>query len=300
MTLASTGNHRGGCRRSPRVVSWQRLSLIGAAVVAGSAMAQVDRSVAATAPGIGFEVGTALRHSEWREQDASGARLVGERGNLHGLWLRAWRDISWHERLRGSLAVQVSLWRGQRDYAGQTSRGQFVATTTSVHESHALVEAALALTDTLAATASLAPAHVRRDLEASAQALGYPESWRWTLAMAGLRWTPGSAHGDLVLHAAWGRPLDARMTVWLPDRDRTRLRPTAGDAWDVAIEWRHRLPGGPGVGHWLTLTGGWRRIDFGASAPATVTSGGVVVGAAAQPATRLQDRQIGLAWQALW
>lgn len=300
MTPAPTNHRAGGCSRSPRFVWWLQLALFGVAGAVGSAMGQPDRSIAADTSGLGIEVGTALRHSEWHEHDAGGARLVTERGTLHGLWLRARREVAWNERLRGSLSVQASLWRGQRDYAGQTSRGQAVAATTLVHESHVEVEAGLALSDALAATASLAPAQVRRDLQASTQAHGYPESWRWTLAMVGLRWAPRRADGDLALHAAWGRPLDARMTVWLPDRDPTRLRPAAGDAWQVELAWRHRLPRGPVVDHWLALTGGWCRIDFGASAPAAVTSGGAVVGAAAQPATRLQDRRVGLAWQARW
>jgi hypothetical protein len=270
------------------------------ALAVASAIAQPVRSPTVGASEFGIELGTALRHSEWQERDSGGARLVSERGDLPGLWLRARRDVSWSDRLRGAVSVRASFWRGERDYDGQTSRGQLVATTTSVRQSDAHIEAELALTGTLAATASLAPTQVHRDLRATAQALGYPERWRWTLAMAGLRWRPRHANGDVVLHAAWGRPLDAQITVWLPERDRMRLRPAAGDAWHVELEWRHRMPGGAGIDQWLALTGGWRRLDFGASAPATVTSGGVVVGAAAQPATRLQDRQLGLAWQVRW
>lgn len=300
MTPAATSPRTGGCRRSPRFVSSLPLAFAGMALAMGSAIAQGEQSTAADATQLDIEIGTAIRKSAWQERDGRGARLVSERGDLQGVWVRARREIAWSERLRGAVSLQASLWHGQRDYDGQTNRGQLIATTTAVRESDAQVETELALTGTLVATASLAPTQVHRDLRATAQALGYPERWRWTLAMAGLRWRPRQPNGDLALHAAWGRPLDAQIMVWLPERDRTRLRPAAGDAWHVALEWCHRLPGGASLDHWLALTGGWQRIDFGASAPATVTSGDLVVGAAAQPATRLQDRQLGLAWQARW
>jgi len=223
-----------------------------------------------------------LQRDSWREQDAQGRPLLQERGPLQGASLGVEGRFGAAE-----WAAQAQYLGGERHYEGQTNQGSAVLTRSDVHDLGLRLDGRWALAGPWRAVLALQPSQVQRNLHGTPNALGYRETWQWTLAEAGLRWQPGLRLGWAVEGAA-GLGLDPRVRFTLPGMDSLTLRPGQGRSARVGVLYRGALGESGGAG-WRWVAGmQWMRLGFAASAPEPLTSNGVLRGGASQPKTTVQ------------
>jgi hypothetical protein len=279
-------------------------------------------TLALTAPGAGaadggdgFTVGppqwqlaAGAQHSAWDEYAPNRKALLHERGWLSGASGSVQVALKRGDVRLGALGLELGHWQGTRDYDGTTSLGTPAQTVVDVRRTTFALRGDVALTSGWSATAELQPNWLHRDLHGTANAQGYPEDWRWTLARIGLQWRSASGQasdedGDgsgLSGHAAWGRALAPRVELRLPGRDVATLEPGTGTAWQAGARWGATL-GAWSQAKWSAHAAvGWERITLPASEPVPVYANGVLVGGASQPRARLTSTQLTVGVQARW
>ena len=265
--------------------------------------------------GDGFAVGppqwqlaTGAQHSAWDEYAPNRKALLHERGLLSGASAGVRVALRRGDVRLGALGLELGHWQGTRDYDGTTSLGTPAQTVVDVRRTTLALRGEAALTSAWSATAQLQPNWLHRNLRDTANAQGYPEDWRWTLARIGLQWRSASSQasdnvGDesgLSGHAAWGRVLAPRVELRLPGRDAATLEPGTGTAWQAGARWGATL-GAWSQARWSAHAAvDWERITLPASEPVPVYANGVLVGAASQPRTRITSTQLTVGVQARW
>jgi len=207
---------------------------------------------AGAADGDGFAVGppqwqlaAGAQHSTWDEYAPGGKALLHERGWLSGASGGVRVAFRRGDVRLGALGLELGHWQGTRDYDGTTSLGTPAQTVVDVRRTTLALRGEAALASAWSATAQLQPNWLHRNLRDTANAQGYPEDWRWTLARIGLQWRSASGQaadevGDesgLSGHAAWGRVLAPRVELRLPGRDAATLEPGTGTAWQAGARW---------------------------------------------------------------
>lgn len=285
-----------------------RLAAVGLAALLGPTLAQAaDGGDVLAAGPLRWQFSAGTQRSAWEEFMPDGKRLLRERGWLSGASGGVQAPILLGDRRLGALALELGHWRGTRDYEGATSFGTPVETSTGVRRTTLALRGEAALMPGWSATAELQPNRLHRDLRSTANALGYPEDWRWTLARIGVQWqSQGAQRSDdagtagLSGHAAWGRAFASRVRLQLPGRDAATLEPGTGPAWQAGARWGTELGAWSGA-RWSALAAiDWERITLGASAPVPLYANGVLVGAAMQPRTRMTSTQLTVGAQARW
>ena len=265
--------------------------------------------------GDGFAVGppqwqlaTGAQHSAWDEYAPNRKALLHERGLLSGASAGVRVALRRGDVRLGALGLELGHWQGTRDYDGTTSLGTPAQTVVDVRRTTLALRGEAALASAWSATAQLQPNWLHRNLRDTANAQGYPEDWRWTLARIGLQWRSASGQaadevGDesgLSGHAAWGRVLVPRVELRLPGSDAATLEPGTGTAWQAGARWGATL-GAWSQAQWSAHAAvDWERITLPASEPVPVYANGVLVGAASQPRTRITSTQLTVGVQARW
>ena len=265
--------------------------------------------------GDGFAVGppqwqlaTGAQRSAWDEYAPNRKALLHERGLLSGASAGVRVALRRGDVRLGALGLELGHWQGTRDYDGTTSLGTPAQTVVDVRRTTLALRGEAALASAWSATAQLQPNWLHRNLRDTANAQGYPEDWRWTLARIGLQWRSASGQaadevGDesgLSGHAAWGRVLAPRVELRLPGRDAATLEPGTGTAWQAGARWGATL-GAWSQARWSAHAAvDWERITLPASEPVPVYANGVLVGAASQPRTRITSTQLTVGVQARW
>lgn len=234
-------------------------------------------------------------HSEWRETRPDGSTLLTERGVLDGIGIQAiWQTDTW----QAGLGWQGL--RGQRDYAGQTSRGTPAGTVVDVAQQVWRIGLQRSVMSGWHARLEIEPNRLQRDIHSTATATGYVEHWRWTQLMLGLRHEPQGQDPGWLADLQTGTATAAAVQVALPDHDPVNVRPRPQQAWRIRIGYRDTLPFDS------SRTWQWRaglqiqRIAMDASDTVPLYSSGVLRGSVSQPATRWQDTGLMLALQARW
>jgi hypothetical protein len=288
----------------------RRLAAIGlAAVLAVPGARAADGGDGLAVGPLQWPLAGGAQHSAWDEYLPDGKALLHERGWLGGASAGVRAPLRRGEARLGALGVEFGHWQGTRDYDGATSLGTPVQTTVDVRRTTLAVRGELALVPSWSATAELQPNWLHRDLHGTANAQGYPEDWRWTLARIGLQWRSAngpasSGEGDdglgLTAHAAWGKALAPRVELRLPGRDTATLEPGTGSAWQAGARWGAALGAWSGA-QWSAHAGlAWERITLPASEAVPLYANGVLVGAATQPRTRITSTQLTIGAQARW
>ena len=229
-------------------------------------------------------VAAGAEHSRWQELAPApgGRRLVLEQGTLASLLLQATQPCDgWRWQ------AALGLAQGRRAYQGFSSTGMAVVTQADIRRLRAslAVDWPVPLVGTLlgdgAATVGLALHHANlwRDIASAGAVRGYPEHFsQWQLAgrlaingplRPGLRWQLGLALGG-------GPP--GRLLLLLPQADAALLRLGSSRMASLALGLQFD------AGWGLQLQ--WLHERSGAGAASALRRGGVVVGAAAQPAIR--------------
>lgn len=284
-------------------------------VALGSALALTAPVAGAADGGDGFSVGppqwqldAGAQHSAWDEYAPGSKALLHERGWLSGASAGVRVALRRGDVRLGALGLELGHWQGTRDYDGTTSLGTPAQTVADVRRTTFALRGEAALAPAWSATAKLQPNWLHRNLRDTANAQGYPEDWRWTLARIGLQWRSASGQasdkaGDesgLSGHAAWGRVLAPRVELRLPGRDAATLEPGTGTAWQAGARWGATL-GAWSQAQWSAHAAvDWERITLPASEPVPVYANGVLVGAASQPRTRITSTQLTIGVQARW
>jgi len=284
-------------------------------VALASTLALTARGAGAADGGDGFAVGppkwelaAGEQHSAWDEYAPNRRALLHERGWLSGASGGVRVALRRGDVPLGALGLELGHWQGTRDYDGTTSLGTPAQTVVDVRRTTLALRGEAALTSGWSATAELQPNWLHRNLHDTANAQGYPEDWRWTLARIGLQWRSASEQasdegGDgsgLSAHAAWGKALAPRVELRLPGRDTATLEPGTGTAWQAGARWGATL-GAWSQARWSAHAAiGWERITLPASEAVPVYANGVLVGAASQPRTRITSTQLTIGVQARW
>jgi hypothetical protein len=280
-----------------------------------STLASTVHGALAADGGDGFAAGSpqwylaaGAQHSAWDEYASGGQALLHERGWLSGASGGVRAALRRGDVRLGAFGLELGHWQGTRDYDGTTSLGAPARTVVDVRRTALTLRGEAALTGGWSATAELQPNWLHRDLQGTANAQGYPEDWRWTLARIGLQWRSASGPlsdeaGDgagLSAHAAWGKAFAPRVTLRLPGRDAATLAPGAGTAWQAGAQWDAPL-GAWSQAQWSAHAGiDWERITLPASEAVPVYMNGALVGAAIQPRTRITTTQLSLGLRARW
>ena len=255
-----------------------------------------------------WQLAAGAQHSAWDEYASDGKALLHERGWLSGASGSVQVALRRGDVRLGALGLELGHWQGTRDYDGTTSLGTPAQTVVDVRRTTLALRGEAVLASGWSATAELRPTWLRRDLHDTANAQGYPEDWRWTLARVGLQWRSASGQAadeaddpsGLSAHAAWGRALAPRVELRLPGRDVATLEPGAGTAWQAGARWGTTL-GAWAQAQWSAHASiDWERITLPASEPVPLYTSGVLVGAARQPRTRITGTQLTIGVQARW
>ena len=278
-------------------------------------LASMAPGAGATDGGDGVDIGpphwqmaAGAQHSAWDEYGSDGKALLHERGWLRGASSGVRVAFRRGDVRLGALGLELGHWQGTRDYDGTTSLGAPAQTVVDVRRTTLALRGEAALTSGWSATAELQPNWLHRNLHDTANAQGYPEDWRWTLARIGLQWQHPSGQGSddegdgsgLSGHAAWGRALASHMELRLPGRDAATLKPGTGSAWQAGARWGASL-GARSQARWMSYAAiDWERIALPSSEPVPVYANGVLVGAASQPRTRITSTQLTIGVQARW
>ncbi len=231
----------------------------------------------------------ATQSSRWTEYNASGNKIVEERGTLqtHGVAISTQCNTA-----RWSLTLQDT--HGQRDYRGLSNRGQMLETRSSIRHHRWSLAASIPITSGWSWGIRLHNHRVDRNLESIAQASGYAEDFRYWIAETGLE-----LHKPLTSQWAWtagawvGHIPSGRMYVDLPNADPVTLRLGTG----YTTEWRTGLsynPTGTVTGWQWLATWRVRTESISAGADRTLFRGQQLVGSARQPETRQHSSQLAL------
>lgn len=251
----------------------------------------------------GWQLAAGAEQSRWQEHDAQGRRLLREQGTLATVSVAAvgrCAGLDWQATLAAA--------QGQRAYSGSSSTGMPIRTHSGIHRQVLHLQAMLPLAPTADGwSAGLRLGHrwLARDLAGVGAVQGYGERFAsWQLA-AGLArsldlgpWAGAPLALDAALWLGGGPP--GRMVLNLPHADAATLhlgasqllqlrlglcngsvaqcRPDGGRPWRIDLTWQQERAGaGPAQALWRN---------------------GVLVGGAAQPATRQQalGLQATLGW----
>jgi len=235
------------------------------------------------------QLGLTLQHadSRWAEFDASGRRLLHERGRLPGAGfeLRAACSAGPALELRGQRQ------QGGRDYQGHSSQGQALSTTAELRETRLQAQLWQPLAAPLGLDVGLMGewSQIDRKLADAGAVRGYPERHRRAQLGLGLR-----LHGEFgpgwqyMLQGEWAFGPAGRLHLELPIADPVdlpsgRLRRQLG--LRLHLQWS--LPEAPA---WQLRAGlGWRQHQLSEGEMATLWRAGNAVGGARQPRTQTQE-----------
>lgn len=133
------------------------------------------------APSLGAFVG--VEHSQWREWDATGRRLVHESGNLRRAGLELAAQCEWLD-----WQLQWSQSQGNRAYDGVTNRYSALNTSSDIRSQTFGAQLWLPLNNAWAAGAEFNWRDIQRHIANQGNVLGYPEQFRYGQAGLGLRY----------------------------------------------------------------------------------------------------------------
>ncbi len=208
-----------------------------------------------------------------------------ESGRLNGTELHIshrFGDWSWS----GQWAQQ----QGSRDYLGETSLGQPIATNVAISMRTLGASAAYHWTPALSAALRLEHRRTDRIIASVGTAAGYPEQFNWLLASVGVRGQlelPGSQlHGSVW----WGLGPPATMQLSLPGRDPANLSSGRITQSEVQLAWVTPL----GTDASLRVNTGWQETSVAEGVAAVILRSGVPVATARQPHTRMTHRPLGV------
>jgi hypothetical protein len=212
--------------------------------------------------------------SQWDEFGAKGARLVHEHGNLPGWELATnLRCAAWNF---GASWQQLA---GNRAYDGQTSDGVLLQSQTDWSQQHMRFDIHYDVIPNWAAGVRVTESAMQRILQGNAQAVGYPERYRWTMLSVGLRTMMPAGNGTLSASAWTGKAVKSEMNLTLPSTDPASLPLGAISQTEIGLEWTltsvHQIQ--------LSVAGAWRRTRVATGAIAPIYQFGHVIGYAYQP-----------------
>lgn len=251
------------------------------------------------APPLTWHAQTLIQSSVWREQNASGGQILEERGSLHGMALGVAGRASW---LTWSATAQALS--GVRDYEGRTNQGTPLLTRSDIQDARLSLALQAPLTSNWCVGAMAEPGRTLRNLRGTSAAMGYRETWRWTLAEASLRWMQGDMARGWSAEVGLGLAFRPTVHVALPNFDPAVLHPERGRSQRLDVQYRGALGHATADAthpHWRWVAGlGWRRLVFGASAAELLTRQGIWQGGLSQPQTLIQAGQWRLGLETDW
>lgn len=240
-----------------------------------------------------------LQSNVWREEDAAGGRILEERGALQGVALGGSGRVS-----GVTWSITAQAFAGVRDYDGRTNQGTPLLTRSDVQDTRLSLALRVPISSHWHWGLMAEPSRTLRNLRGTASALGYRETWRWTLAQASLHWLPAGEHGGWSARAGWGVAFRPTVHLTLPSFDPAVLHPGQGRSLQVDVQYRGPLVGasaGAGQHGWHWVTGlGWQRQTWGASAAELLTRQGVWQGGISQPRTVIEAVQWRLGVETDW
>ena len=224
-----------------------------------------------------------LVHSKWHEVSASGAPLVKETGTLRATRLDAHTRCGfarWH--------VHWAQAEGQRRYSGMTNTQRQAASTTDIQDQTVQLEGFIDLTAHWSVGLGVAHRSIRRNIQSTEQALGYPEHFSYRAGLAGLRYQTPSSETTKLDFVLWtGRTSGGQVWLDLPNADPTRLTLGSGRVVQASLTWAATRTSRPGWSWGSTFN--WRATTMDAGSPGVLTNKGRLVGVARQPRTRTES-----------
>ena len=253
----------------------QRFWLAGILLVACDAVIAGACSTPAVAPVVGVE------RSSWRESDAQGAGLVREHGTLRKAGLEAALACGDNE-----FTLHWSRSDGRRDYDGVSSTGFPVATVSQLNANRLAFTALHQFDERVSVGAAISHASIRRSIESTPLAAGYPERFRYWSVAAGARYSrPLTGQTDVSISGWIGAGPPGRLWIDLPRADPTEIRLGGSRSLEVQLQLASK-PAERERGGWFWSTGLVYRVEIlRASQAQAVFAGSSVVGLVTQPRT---------------
>jgi hypothetical protein len=228
-------------------------------------------------------LGTQQLDSRLTEYATNGSVLVTEHGSLSGAEARTAVSCN-----RWTAGIELVSNGGDRDYAGQTSLGVPLATTSRV-DAHA-VGASLywRYTESLQVGVDLSQQNSTRTIAGTNLVAGYPETYSRLVTRIGTKWDIPSTLGQWTIAGSTSVYGKQTMDLQLPGKDPTSLTFDKPKQWELGIQWRMEL------GKHLFLDATYRYIntEIDPSGYGIVTSNGIPVGVAYQPRMKLVDQPL--------
>lgn len=227
--------------------------------------------------------------SRWREVDSQGRTVVREHGTLaHVAAQLSGQGCSW-----GRWSARITAEQGWRDYDGQSSSGQALATRSDLRQQGAALQWLPWGNASWQLGARLRWQRVQRDIQSTATASGYPERFDTLHAalVLGVGGTLASTPITWNVEVAAGGGPGGRLHVQLPGFDATTLR--LGSSRLLQADARLQGPLGTVDSAWHWQAGLHASTERAGAGPAqALTRNGLLAGGALQPAT--QQRSLGL------
>ena len=223
--------------------------------------------------------------TELSEYATNGKLLVRESGVLPGSLATA--SIGCDKWVFG---LEASSNAGNSDYAGQSSLGAPLQTTSNNSDSSVAGSVYWRVTEAFLIGSELTQRHTNREIVGIAGVAGYPEQYDRILARIGSRWSVPSALGHWTLAGSVSLYGDQSMRLTLPGKDALTLRFDEPQQWELSVSWRKALSNS------VYLLASYRYIntEVGQSRYGVVTSGGNPVGIAYQPKSTIIDQPVSI------
>ncbi|MBC7919362.1 MAG: hypothetical protein H7Y28_16285 [Rhodoferax sp.] len=251
----------------------QGVALLVMGLATGGAFAQCQAPV--------WGIGIGVLHSRWQELDEQGVQLVQERGTLANQTLDmalACETLQWQARLQHS--------QGTRNYVGQTTTGTSANSTSDLDIYAIQLEAIRPVSDTWAWGGRLRATNIRRNINSTAAAQGYPEQFNYWQALLGARMQrPLSAQTRLVIDAWAGGGPSGSMRLQLPIADEANLTLGATRIVQVSAAIEGELGSGAQTPWSWRIALDVGREDMGQGSNSPLLRNGVPFGATRQPHT---------------
>lgn len=226
--------------------------------------------------------------SQWREYGARGDLLVQELGTLQQAGVVATGQCAgWQVGARFAQA------RGSRHYAGLSTTGLGVESSSQVRQSELGIETLAHLSPRWQWGLRLAQHRLHRDIASAGPVQGYPEDYRYWLGAAGLQFNTGGGPGWQVGAEAWlGAGPAGRLDIKLPNADPASLALGRSRSAELAAQLRWS-PAEPS--RWqVNARVQWAVVESDAGPAQALTRNGVLVGGAAQPRSRQSTLGLGV------
>ena len=227
-----------------------------------------------------------VQRSHWEEFNAQGRSLLREDGTLQVLGLSLGSDCS---GVRWS--ARVGHAQGTRSYQGVTTLDAPIQTASRIEQTLGQIEALSPVGRNCSLGGRLGYRRIARDIAGVGDVLGYPERFADWQAAAGLRCTVAQSPALMLTLETWlGAGPQGTLLLRLPQADPATLRIGGSRLVQLGAQVGGRLAT-PGLAARQDAWTWQARLDyvaerFAAGASQAIFRNGVLVGAAAQPATR--------------